>query len=292
MKAELQNTKGINQLLNIEVDERFLSSFDCYVNSNFGLFIPRSDLKEKSYFFCTDNSYVFKLFFYPEQLKEFFKIELQNNHYLVEANSPNKNDSFLPKNYSHYYLICIEKKYFESQYKLYSKEEPSFIKKQFGVCTDILKIINLYALECSKQMKNAEITLNAQTTLLTHWIIRSLLGENYDMRTISSNYGIAKIEHYFELHYAQELSLSQLASMVNMSVSTFVRTFKKETGKTPKEYLNDIRITHSKRLLLRQEYSISDVAIDCGFNSTSYFTSCFSKSLGITPSQYRQNQIK
>lgn len=285
-------TSNINQLLNIEVDESFFSNFDCYVNNNFGLFIPRADNEQLLNSFSSNNSYVFKIFFYPEKIKGFSKIDLQNNHYLMEANSPNESGSSLPNKYSHFYVICIEKKYFESQYKLYSKEEPSFIKKQFGVCTDILKIINLYALECSKQMKNAEITLNAQTTLLTHWIIRSLLGENYDMRTISSNYGIAKIEHYFELHYSQELSLTQLASIVNMSVSTFVRTFKKETGKTPKEYLNDIRINHSKKLLLRSEYSISDVAIDCGFNSTSYFTSCFSKSLGITPSQYRQNLIK
>lgn len=292
MNKSDENTKTIKYLLDIDIKESELSSIDCYVHKNFGLFIPRADIRQTQHQHNTNNAYMFIICFYPEKLKESVNISLAKNHYLVEANSPGVNHSALPEDFVHYYTIVIEKKYFESQFSLYTDANPDFKNKQFGICTDVLKILNLYALECSKQMKNADVTLDAQTTLLTHWIIRSILGENYDMRTISSNYGIAKIEHYFELHYAQELSLAKLASIANMSVSTLLRTFKKETGKTPKEYLNEIRIIHAKRLLLRPEYSISGVAIDCGFNSTSYFTSCFNKSLGITPSQYRLLHIK
>lgn len=292
MITDTEDLRDIRYLLDIDIKDNDLSSVDCYVHKNFGLFIPRADIEQHEYHHNTNNAYMFIICFYPEKLKSTDKIELQKNHYLVEANSPGVSHSALPENFVHYYTILIEKKYFESQFCLYTDETPNFKNKHFGICTDVLKILNLYALESSKKMKNADVTLDAQTTLLTHWIIRSVLGENYDMRTISSNYGIAKIEHYFELHYAQELSLNQLASIANMSVSTFLRVFKKETGKTPKEYLNEIRIMHAKRLLLRPEYTVSEVAIDCGFNSTSYFTSCFNKSLGITPSLYRQQHLK
>lgn len=50
------------------------------------------------------------------------------------------------------------------------------------------------AFEYNKSMMNSDITLEAQATVITHWIIRSILGETLDMRAVSSDYSVARAQ--------------------------------------------------------------------------------------------------
>ena len=172
---------------------------------------------------------------------------------------------------------------------MYTNEKPYFNWKEFSICHDILKTLNTFAFEYSKKMQNSDITLDAQTTIITHWLIRSILGENYDMRAISSNYAVARAEHYIEQHFSRTITIKQLAELGNMSPSSFNRVFKKETKLTPIEYLIEIRIEKAKKLLRRKEITITEIAMRCGFSSSAHFSSTFSRILNITPSEYRDS---
>ena len=74
-----------------------------------------------------------------------------------------------------------------------------------------------------------------------------------------------------------------------MSETTFNRHFKKETGITPIEYLLDVRIRKSKDMLRRNELSITEIAILCGFSSVAYFSSCFTNRVNVSPQEYRNS---
>ena len=68
----------------------------------------------------------------------------------------------------------------------------------------------------------------------------------------------------------------------------FRRMFKRETSKNPLEYLIDLRITRAKQLLERQaDITVGDVAKSVGFDSGLYFSTCFKKKVGISPTEYR-----
>jgi transcriptional regulator GlxA family with amidase domain len=149
-------------------------------------------------------------------------------------------------------------------------------------------MLHLFAFESSKNMKNAEITLECQTKLLTHWIIRSLLGENYDMRSVSTNERIGRIQTYVELHCGENLSVSDLAKNANMSVSNFNRLFTKEVGVSPKNYLTAVRLNKSLNLLRRNDFSVSEIAVQCGFSSLSHFSAAFKNAYDMSPSEYRE----
>ena len=72
----------------------------------------------------------------------------------------------------------------------------------------------------------------------------------------------------------------------------FRRCFKEDTGKTPLEYLTEMRISQAKNLLIQNSgnrYSIADIALKCGFQDSFYFSTCFKKHTGVTPSQYRKD---
>ena len=76
-----------------------------------------------------------------------------------------------------------------------------------------------------------------------------------------------------------------------ISPSAFNRRFKKEVGITPIEYLIEIRINCSKIMLRRKDIPVTDIALSCGFSSSSYFATCFQNHVGISPTEYRDKYI-
>ena len=83
-------------------------------------------------------------------------------------------------------------------------------------------------------------------------------------------------------------SASALAEMIKVTPTYLGIIFKKVDNITPQKFLTNIRIENSKQLLVsNKNMSLSDVAINSGFNSESYFCNTFKKYIGITPTEYR-----
>lgn len=283
----MENFEQIKALIGEDVTEEELKYVDCYVHNKIGLFIP--SLGPCGYAmkpFHSHPSYMFIITFSKEGIPDKVNIEVKDNQYFGTVLSPNiqHNDEFL----SHYYCILIEKKYFEEQYEMYTDKKPYFEWKQFAICHDILHALNTFIFEYSKKMKNASVTLEAQVTILVHWLIRSILGENYDMRSVSTNYAVARAEQYIEIHYHEKITVQYLAKLGNLSLSSFNRIFKRETKMTPMDYLMQIRLEQSKKLLRRKEVAMTEIAMRCGFNSSAHFSASFRKSYQITPTEYRK----
>lgn len=274
----MKNIEWIKELIGTGVTEDELKFVDRYVRPQFGLFIPTTGPCEyaakKNH---THPSYMVVIYFEEISEKQF--------HYHAEITSPEipHND----KTEQHYYCLLIEKKYFESRYKRYSDHLPIFKEQSFELCSDILKALNTFAFECSKSMMNSDITLDAQTEIITHWLIRSIFGETLDMRAVSDDYSVARAQHFMEQHYAENITVSRLAELGYVSPSCFNRKFKKEIGMTPIEYLIEIRLKHAKTLLKRKNIPITDIAMRCGFGSSAHFSSCFQTRIGVTPTEYR-----
>jgi AraC-like DNA-binding protein len=108
---------------------------------------------------------------------------------------------------------------------------------------------------------------------------------------LESNLQIQKLNEFLQGNYESKITLEQVSNLLNMSSVSFNRFIKKNTGKTFVEYVNDIRITYALRFLLEKEYTISEIAHKCGFNSLANFNRIFKKSQGYTPSKYRSNFI-
>ena len=96
--------------------------------------------------------------------------------------------------------------------------------------------------------------------------------------------------HYIDLHYQEELNVSELAAMVHYSDYYFMKVFKQYTGKTLISYINHLRLEKSKHLLFHSDRSITDIALEVGFHNTSYFIRKFQEENGITPQKLRKNR--
>lgn len=103
---------------------------------------------------------------------------------------------------------------------------------------------------------------------------------------------IMKIERYISGHYMDEIRLSELADMVNMSPSAFSRFFKLSTSKSVNEYIVDTRLGVASRLLVDTTEPVSSICYDCGFNTLSNFNRLFRKRKGCSPSEFREKYFK
>ena len=84
-------------------------------------------------------------------------------------------------------------------------------------------------------------------------------------------------------NYTEEIDAGKYAKMVGMSYSYFSRCFKRITGRSFKEYVNEVRINHAEQLLLTTEQSVTQISLECGYNNASYFITVYKRLKGGTP---------
>lgn len=123
------------------------------------------------------------------------------------------------------------------------------------------------------------------------WTLSQLIwrygGDRPSLQTLGNeSRAIQTVRQYLEAHYAENVALKTLGAIANLSSFHLLRTFRKQVGLPPHEYLNQIRFRQAKKLL-QQGYSISDVAHRTGFADQSHLTRQFKRMIGVTPGQYR-----
>lgn len=109
------------------------------------------------------------------------------------------------------------------------------------------------------------------------------------------------VYNYLLMHFKEEIHLGDVARNVNMSPSAFCKFFKKRTGQTFSQTLNEIRIGHACSLFMEKGVTAMEVCYLCGYNNPSYFYRQFKSITGMKPGTYRKqffngrdghNQIK
>ena len=96
-------------------------------------------------------------------------------------------------------------------------------------------------------------------------------------------------KEYIEAHYEENISLSQLAFLCDMSLSHFRREWKRFFVDSPLQYRDAIRLSCAKEYLFSGYYSVGEIAEKCGFEDASYFVRFFKKKTGITPGEAKKD---
>ncbi len=102
---------------------------------------------------------------------------------------------------------------------------------------------------------------------------------------------ILPVLQYIETHYQTKITLEDISELLQCDKYHFCKQFKKITGITFVDYLNDRRLRAAEELLLTSSESIADIAFSCGFNSIQYFNKFFRKRRKISPGAYRNKRI-
>lgn len=110
---------------------------------------------------------------------------------------------------------------------------------------------------------------------------------DYEKRLEESRSLIYKINEYIHLHYAEDIDRNEVAKNFYLTPEYLAKLYKKETGVSIKNYINDYRIEIAKDRLKNTSLTISEVAESVGFFNFSYFSTIFKKNVGISPQEFR-----
>ncbi len=111
--------------------------------------------------------------------------------------------------------------------------------------------------------------------------------EEHASEQVSSEDRIAHVKRFIDEHLRDKLYVEDLARLVHVNDQYLMRLFKKETGMSLTQYINEQRILKASHLLKHSDYNINYVADLVGYENLSYFARSFKKSTGFTPSEYR-----
>lgn len=92
---------------------------------------------------------------------------------------------------------------------------------------------------------------------------------------------------FMHQHFAEEITLNDVAGEAALSRFHFCRLFRRETGVLFHEYLHRLRVNRAKALLVNRHLTISEVAFTVGFNDLSHFDRTFRRIVGSSPTEYR-----
>jgi AraC-like DNA-binding protein len=101
---------------------------------------------------------------------------------------------------------------------------------------------------------------------------------------------LKNIHNFVEQNFAQTIDFQTVTALSNLSNAAFCRYFKRMTGMTFTDYLNQYRITQAKQLLL-QDYSVTETCYACGFENLSYFNKSFKRWVGENPLGFKKRHF-
>ncbi|MCQ4088629.1 AraC family transcriptional regulator [Saccharibacillus sp. JS10] len=152
-----------------------------------------------------------------------------------------------------------------------------------------------------------DIVYHANTdTIYSKLLVKSKLMElvsyymmnlNIDEEQISFQNGstVNRLTHvldYIDEHIAQNIAVEELAGIAYMHPNSFIRTFKQYAGMPPIQYVTHKKIEKAKQSLSLTSLSVTEISEQLGFNDTFYFSKQFKKYAGLTPTDYRRQQVR
>ena len=99
----------------------------------------------------------------------------------------------------------------------------------------------------------------------------------------------AKAEKIMRTNTERALSMGDIAEQLGLSTTGFIKRFKQETGLTPADFYQRIKIEEARRRLTGTDAAITEIAFSLGFSTSQYFASVFRKYTGTTPREYRRS---
>lgn len=157
--------------------------------------------------------------------------------------------------------------------------------------SDIESLLEMMYLQISEEKPGAEEICSYLLCALIA-IILQIPKENAALSKSEESELTNVIKAYIDEHYSEDITLQLLSQKFHISSYYLVHAFKKSTGFSPIQYIIRRRIGEAQSLLINTNDSVTKIAGTVGYDNMSYFTTLFSKIVGISPKKYRQHWTK
>lgn len=190
------------------------------------------------------------------------------------------------------YVLYLEEKHFkETMELLFGSGSVEMENSAFDFSQDLQRFVSAFIKEFDAMQPGYDLMLQSLAFQAAVTILRegrhNLSTRDIQQKEFCDVNGMKKAADFLFENYQANITLQELAAVTNYSPFHFLRLFKTHYGRTPFEYLLDLKINKAKHLLRFKDDTIAHICELSGFTSCSYFTQVFKKKTGLTPSQYK-----
>jgi AraC-like DNA-binding protein len=118
--------------------------------------------------------------------------------------------------------------------------------------------------------------------------LRSQYPDFFIMNGASNNTLVARVHNYIDEHYAQQITIQDMAKQHYVHPNYLTHCFTKQIGLSPRKYLTNLRLANARKLLESSDDTIQDIAMQVGFSNVNNFIQSFRARYTITPQSYRK----
>jgi YesN/AraC family two-component response regulator len=151
-----------------------------------------------------------------------------------------------------------------------------------GLRQDIIGMFRDLTLCWNERQPGYILKARALLMLILHRLSEIIVN---DVDSAPGDYRINRVTRYISAHYAEKLTVKDLARQVNLDDVYFGFLFKRETGMTVHQYMTKARVLNAENMLQSGDYKIHEVAELCGFSDIFHFYKAFKSLRGFPPSK-------
>lgn len=195
--------------------------------------------------------------------------------------------------FSFVHLYCTDEHLRHLAEQIWDKSPASISLDEMIFCEDprITQLYRHFLLSCDWQQNASHLTLSSASTLLMTHLLQhysQLLWKLPMVRGGLAPTVLRNVMDYIEENLAASLTLGELANQAALSEFHFARMFKQSTRLAPHQYVMQRRMVKAELLLRHSKLPLTEIALQCGFNSSSHFSHRFKSLHGMTPSALRR----
>ena len=192
--------------------------------------------------------------------------------------------------YPHLYIvICSAYGEFEYARKALAIRASSYLLRPVHE-EDFRKTMLSVIAACQLEQTLAQAYVNeAMPDTLTPGMLHQLVGAHAHVPYQRDAF-IDAAQSYLHAHYPEVIGVADIAQAAHVSIGHLCREFKKETGVSPMQYLQQYRLEKAKALLRHSQEKVHDIALKTGFQNAAYFGAVFKREMHMTPNAYRNEE--
>ncbi len=280
---------AIRRLVGVITKEQ-LRYVDCFVADKIAMFMP---VGGPCFYALTPEhthpSYMFVYHFNDQNVVKIDGKKVSGKPGKVFALSPSVPHQELPSDSPPRYIgMFINRKFFEKQYQSCSGKKPALFRGWFFDADEGLShLLKRFMMEADSRIAGADADLSALSVEICHALIRGIIKAPVPGDRVADRVEVSRAIEYLHSHVDEKITVDVLSAVARLSPSHFTRVFREDTGKSPMEYVQNVRLERAKKLLLAGDKSVTEIALECGFGSTSYLSACFQKQYRISPKEYK-----
>jgi len=164
-------------------------------------------------------------------------------------------------------------------------------ERHFAEDASISALYHQFLLSLNWRERSDQLALSSATTLLLIHLLKTYAQCNWHLPQVRGGlapYQLRRVQDYVEQHLDQPLLLRDLAAQVYLSEYHFSRMFRQSQGQAPHQYVLQRRLQRAETLLKETSLPLADIALSCGFSSSSHLSNRFRQAKGVQPSRLRQ----